>query len=327
MAKLMPGAPPPNLMNPAVCWLEVVVFASVVFGCHFDFPALHQSFAVPHKFVGWLGAGVTLKVPTVISDPQLKQFMDSLASAARQFYVDFLKESTKNIRITVKKTPGENEWAVVWMQNGKRNENKTSYESDRSAAEDSKKAQEQWLLDHPEAAFEDVKPAMEEREPIVSDRKLKFPDAARRLKTVNESSTPRILRPRAVVESETYESPLRLKLAPELRRLKPMNEATGENKLTPKEKKALSDIVQKALPQNKYFESATGPLRDMDPEFAKLGFEVDSEGVYTGKDGSARMDIHRIRDGKWTADIQNAVLVWNWHKMESGRYELTGYIS
>lgn len=47
-----------------------------------------------------LGSGITIKIPTVISDPQLKQYMDGLAAAVRQFYIDFLKESTRNIRIT-----------------------------------------------------------------------------------------------------------------------------------------------------------------------------------------------------------------------------------
>lgn len=47
-----------------------------------------------------LGSGISIKIPTVISEPQLKQYTDGLASACRQFYIDFLKESTKNIRIT-----------------------------------------------------------------------------------------------------------------------------------------------------------------------------------------------------------------------------------
>lgn len=43
--------------------------------------------------------GVNIRIPTVISETQLKLYLDGLKGAVRQFYIDFLKESTKNIRI------------------------------------------------------------------------------------------------------------------------------------------------------------------------------------------------------------------------------------
>lgn len=44
--------------------------------------------------------GVNIRIPTVISEPHLNQYLDGLKAAVRQFYIDFLKDSTKNIRIT-----------------------------------------------------------------------------------------------------------------------------------------------------------------------------------------------------------------------------------
>lgn len=46
-----------------------------------------------------LASGVNVKIPTVISDNHLKMYLQGLESAVRQLYIDFLKESTKNIRI------------------------------------------------------------------------------------------------------------------------------------------------------------------------------------------------------------------------------------
>lgn len=46
-----------------------------------------------------LGEEVVVRIPTVMSESQLKVFTDAFESAIRQFYIDFLKESVKNIRI------------------------------------------------------------------------------------------------------------------------------------------------------------------------------------------------------------------------------------
>lgn len=47
-----------------------------------------------------LGKGVVINIPTVISETQLQLYVKGLQAAVRQFFIDFLKESEKNIRIT-----------------------------------------------------------------------------------------------------------------------------------------------------------------------------------------------------------------------------------
>lgn len=47
-----------------------------------------------------LGAGVTVRVATVISEKNLDSFLESFKSAIRQFYIDFLRDSTRHIRLT-----------------------------------------------------------------------------------------------------------------------------------------------------------------------------------------------------------------------------------
>lgn len=45
-------------------------------------------------------AGATIAVPTVISDTALTSYTEGLKSAVRQFYIDFLRDSTRTITIT-----------------------------------------------------------------------------------------------------------------------------------------------------------------------------------------------------------------------------------
>lgn len=47
-----------------------------------------------------LAKGVIIHIPTVISQKQLDLYVAQLQVAVRQFFIDFLKESEKNIRIT-----------------------------------------------------------------------------------------------------------------------------------------------------------------------------------------------------------------------------------
>lgn len=44
--------------------------------------------------------GVTIRVPTVMSETQITTYVEGLKSAFRQFYIDFLRDSTRTIRIT-----------------------------------------------------------------------------------------------------------------------------------------------------------------------------------------------------------------------------------
>jgi len=46
------------------------------------------------------------------------------------------------------------------------------------------------------------------------------------------------------------------------------------------------------------------------------------EGVFCGDDGKAVFDLEL--NGEY---IDNALLIFYWHKMESGRFEITAYIS
>lgn len=51
-----------------------------------------------------LGEGVTITIPTVMSNTQLQAFLDGLKAGARQFYIDYLVERTRTIRITTEET-------------------------------------------------------------------------------------------------------------------------------------------------------------------------------------------------------------------------------
>ena len=47
-----------------------------------------------------LGTGVTLTVPTVMSNTQMAQYLDGLKIAVRQFFIDYLADRTRSIRLT-----------------------------------------------------------------------------------------------------------------------------------------------------------------------------------------------------------------------------------
>jgi hypothetical protein len=49
---------------------------------------------------------------------------------------------------------------------------------------------------------------------------------------------------------------------------------------------------------------------------------LDSDGVYCGGDGHCTFELDFAG-----ATVQNALLVLDWHKMESGRYEVNAYVS
>ena len=63
-----------------------------------------------------------------------------------------------------------------------------------------------------------------------------------------------------------------------------------------------------------YWESI--PLANIDSLLTREGFRETEPAIYCGRDGSSH---ERVGDHTW--------FTMTWHKMESGRYEVTAYVS
>jgi hypothetical protein len=61
---------------------------------------------------------------------------------------------------------------------------------------------------------------------------------------------------------------------------------------------------------------ASLPIADIDAILVKYGFSATEPGIYTGRDGSCHECVG-----------VNAWLRMSWHKMGSGRWEITAYVS
>ena len=109
----------------------------------------------------------------------------------------------------------------------------------------------------------------------------------------------------------------------DLRNTKPIN-------MPPQDRGAVNRDVHKIL-EPIYFRDI--PLGDLFSALERRGYYPIQEdgtpwsGLLVGRDGQARLDLAvRVDEAVW-APVKNALLILTWHKMDSGRYEVGGYIS
>lgn len=117
------------------------------------------------------------------------------------------------------------------------------------------------------------------------------------------------------------------------------NDAMKPHTLPAGKRKTLTNMLSHVLPTNRYFKSI--PLDQIAEEFFTAGVVLLQEdntewsGMLLGAEGSALIslgdastaDASQPKDVTFYTPFTNAALSIQWHKMPSGKYEVTAYVS
>ncbi len=91
-------------------------------------------------------------------------------------------------------------------------------------------------------------------------------------------------------------------------------------------KRKVNKVLQKLGKQ--YFKSAGMALGDIDDELQSHGYHLRQSYLSgAGKDGRTTIEIMTLPDDKTSVEVGNTMLSYSWHRMPSGKFEVTPYLS
>jgi hypothetical protein len=106
---------------------------------------------------------------------------------------------------------------------------------------------------------------------------------------------------------------------------------TSSEKMKPNLRSTLNKIVDQYTTKSEY--SKEIPINEIISDFREEGIALlqedgtEYEGILSGSEGKAKFNLAIVCNNGTIDPIDNAMLVLNWYRMESGNYEIVSYVS